>query len=364
MLKRARMIRKIRRLIGEDIHCYIRSEGKKSAFLQLKELVMLGKYYKYIPYHYIKHCMYLRSFDGDIFDYVPPELIHRYRNHLNREGSHNDVIDKKRFCEIMMQNDLRVVPTLFVISRDRSLRDKDGNLIDFNEFRRSLLESKESHFFIKPYDGGSGRGIYKMSLCDQNISINSNIAHSESDLYRILFNEAVHGGYIVQKAIRQHELINKINPSSVNTIRIDTLLVDDEVFYNAALLRVGNKESYTDNWANGGFIVNIDLDTGILDSHAKTKAKYGRLDVEAHPTSGFRFEGATIPFWSEVKELVRSAAFALYPLRSLGWDIAIAHDGPVIIETNHDFDIFMSQEALKGLRRSAIGQLVLNKRLI
>jgi len=348
--------------MAEDLLFYIKSSNKKSMIRQFKELLRLGKYYRYMPYHYIKHCMYFKSFNGDILDYIPPELVHVYRDNLNREGSRDDVIDKNKFCHIMMQHDLNVAQTLFSISRDQLIKDKNENLIGFNEFRKMLQESKEESFFIKPYNGGSGRDIYKMSLCSQNISINSNVIHGESDLYSNLFGKIGCDEYIVQNSIRQHELMNKINFYSVNTIRIDTLIIDNDVFHNAALLRIGNKESYTDNWTGGGFIVNIDLDSGILDSHAKTKAKYGRLDVEEHPISGFRFKGVKIPFWPEVKELARSAAFVLKPLKFLGWDIAITSDGPIIIEANHDFSIFMSQEALKGLRKAPIGQLMLQQR--
>jgi Sugar-transfer associated ATP-grasp len=57
----------------------------------------------------------------------------------------------------------------------------------------------------------------------------------------------------------------------------------------------------------GGIIVKIDLDKGVLDDFGKTKAKFGRLHIQKHPFSGFRFAGTPIPFWSEVKEVVRDA---------------------------------------------------------
>ena len=74
------------------------------------------------------------------------------------------------------------------------------------------------------------------------------------------------------------------------------------------------------------------LGTGVL------KPKYGAQRVEVHPDSGVRFTGLQVPFWNEVLELCRGAARICPNLRSIGWDIAIAPGGPMIIEANHKWD--------------------------
>ena len=78
--------------------------------------------------------------------------------------------------------------------------------------------------------------------------------------------------------------------------------------------------------------------------------------AERHPQTGFVFEGAILPFWDELKELVGRAARALVPLRALGWDIAICPDGPRVVEANQHYDIFLMQELSGGLRETPIGQ--------
>ncbi|MBE6896635.1 MAG: hypothetical protein E7477_05985, partial [Ruminococcaceae bacterium] len=63
----------------------------------------------------------------------------------------------------------------------------------------------------KPLDGSSGRGVKK--LRPENY-------RKEADLYGKLKAE---GTGIVEECVFQHDAINEINPSSVNTIRIVTL---------------------------------------------------------------------------------------------------------------------------------------------
>jgi hypothetical protein len=49
-------------------------------------------------------------------------------------------------------------------------------------------------------------------------------------------------------------------------------------------------------------------------------------------------------------------------LRSLGWDVALTSDGPLLIEVNHDYDIFLSQYACGGYRETPFGQALLRSK--
>ena len=353
------MLSRIIRFLNEEIVIYLEKTDKKPLSQQIKELQALKKYYGYIPYQYVKHCLYLKSFDGDIFDYIPPEIVHRYRDRINPPDACGTVINKKKFSQVMTQNNLPGTTHLFTVHRRRSIRDRNEKEVTFNEFRKNLTASEKTNFFIKPFNGGSGSGIYKMIARDRCLEINAKEIVNEDSFYETLFSRSLYQEFIVQPEIIQHELLNRMNPSSVNTIRIDTFIQGNDVVNNAAFLRMSNGYTYTDNWAKGGIIVNIDLDTGVLDDFGRTKAKYGRLYIQQHPLSSFRFAGTPIPFWSEVKELVRYAALVLHPLKFLGWDVAIGTDGPILIEANHDFDVFAFQEASRGLRKTPVGEKIL-----
>jgi hypothetical protein len=93
---------------------------------------------------------------------------------------------------------------------------------------------------------------------------------------------------------------------------------------------VGN--AGVDNYHAGGFASPIDIATGRVGPGI---AKDGFERVGAHPESGVRFEGMTLPFWDETLALVKRVAPFFYDLRTLGWDIAITNSGPMIIEANY-----------------------------
>jgi Sugar-transfer associated ATP-grasp len=353
------MLSRIVRFLNEEIVIYLEKTDKKPLSQQIKELRALKKYYGYIPYQYAKHCLYLKSFDGDIFDYIPPEIVARYRDSLNPRDACDTVINKKKFGRVMTQNNLPGVAHLFTVHRSGSIRDSNEKEVTFSEFRKNLTESEKLHFFLKPINGGKGNGIQKMTVRETCFEINTKEIVNEAAFHDTLFSRSRYQEFIVQPEIIQHELLNRINPSSVNTIRIDTFIQGNSVINNAAFLRMSKGYTHTDNWSQGGIIVRIDLDTGVLDDFGKTNAKYGRLHIQEHPLSGFRFAGTPIPFWSEVKEVVCEAALVLRPLKFLGWDVAIGTDGPILVEANHDFAIFSLQEASRGLRKTPVGETLL-----
>ena len=56
-----------------------------------------------------------------------------------------------------------------------------------------------------------------------------------------------------------------------------------------------------------------------------------------------------MPFWKEVLDLCSRAARIIPNLRSVGWDVALTPDGPVIVEGNPDWDLPMVQVHTDGL---------------
>ena len=58
------------------------------------------------------------------------------------------------------------------------------------------------------------------------------------------------------------------------------------------------------------------------------------MTVSAHPKTKIPFEGVRLPFWAEACHLVRQTAVKFIPIRTIGWDVALTPDGPVIVEGN------------------------------
>jgi glutathione synthase/RimK-type ligase-like ATP-grasp enzyme len=76
-----------------------------------------------------------------------------------------------------------------------------------------------------------------------------------------------------------------------------------------------------------------------------------------HPDTGNVIEGFRIPMWAEVVELLERGQRSLPDLRTLGWDIAVTDDGPLIVETNATYDIDIVQVAYQRGVRSDIEEV-------
>ena len=139
------------------------------------------------------------------------------------------------------------------------------------------------------------------------------------------------GDIVIQRPVRQHKDISSINPSSVNTMRIISLLREDGVKIYSSILRVGVGEEKVDNASQGG------VTCGITDD-GKLKARAYKLNGErhdVHPTNGFIFDGYQLPGFEKAKALVEKAHPMVPHFRLVSWDVAIDQDEqPILIEAN------------------------------
>lgn len=137
---------------------------------------------------------------------------------------------------------------------------------------------------------------------------------------------------IIQRELVQHPDLAAINPSSVNTYRLYSILdKDGNAKIYSSVFRVGVGDTKVDNYASGGVSVGIAED-GTLRSDGFNKK--GEKVLE-HPSSGITFLGYQLPSYDKAVELVKRAHPMLAHYRSVSWDIAIIEDGtPVLIEAN------------------------------
>jgi len=349
-----KLLKRIRRFTVEDFVFYIRAPDKKGLRQQLRELRYLYQCYGFPPYQYITHALYLREFQGDIGCFLPPELLHRFRDSLNPQQCWGNALDKQKFADLMMRANLPVVKVLARITHERSIATLNGNGCSFQQLLSWLFDSDQREIFLKPATSGSGMGAFRAKVAGDHLLVDSREI-DEDKFFTMLFANGRYDCYLVQPLIIQHPLLTRINPSSVNTIRIDTLVIDDNIVHNGAYFRIGTGTSHVDNNSQGGLWCAIDLETGKLAPTAMTMTKFGRHSFRTHPVTGCKFEGITLPYWEETKQVVCSGARVLLPMRSLGWDVAITEHGPVLVETNQDYAIALLQEAVQGLRDTPLG---------
>ena len=123
-----------------------------------------------------------------------------------------------------------------------------------------------------------------------------------------------------------------LNSSSVNTIRIMTLLNSDgSVSLCSACLRMGVAGAKVDNASSGGVVAGID-ERGYLKKYAYKPTGERFLK---HPTSDIVFEKFKVPSFEKCKELVMNLAPNYPYFRLISWDIALdLKNEPVLVEAN------------------------------
>ena len=171
----------------------------------------------------------------------------------------------------------------------------------------------------KPLEGSSGVGIARYTAQHW-------LGREAAFLQELLDN---HIGIIEERVI-QHPRMMAMCPTSVNTIRIATLLGDKKQGIVYAFLRIGNG-NVMDNVDQGGMAARVDLATGKLLTVGADKQ--GNTYTE-HPITHTPLIGFEVPFFEEAKAMCLKAAQKVPQMRFVAWDVAITEKGPVFIEGN------------------------------
>ena len=181
------------------------------------------------------------------------------------------------------------------------------------------LVAGQTEVICKPaLDTGSGRGIQFWQL------------PKDFPLMQAFLDDEQNRDYLIQEVIKQHRDLKKIHETSVNSIRICSLLIDGKVEILSACLRMGANGNRVDNHHAGGISAGINID-GTLQKYAYYLD--GRR-LQKH-SQGFVFEGFRVPGYHKAVEMVKKAHPIISHFRLVGWDIAVSEGGePILIECN------------------------------
>ena len=223
--------------------------------------------------------------------------------------------------------------------------------------------SQEFEDFAKKHSVFIGKPI-KESLGGKDISI---FRYNENDIINKLFSECYKEDLIVEEIVSNNESIKAFNDTTLNTVRIYSLLSKDNIpLIITALFRVGRKNNFVDNFSQDGLAAVIDVNTGKIISNA---VDFTHTFYEKHPDSQIPFKGFQIPFWDKVIKTVKEAAMLVPKIRSIGWDIVIREDNTIeILEGNQDAGFKAVQTAdqvgKKDLYKIHIGELYKRRKKI
>lgn len=254
-----------------------------------------------------------------VFDprYIPDPIYYNRINLFYNAHQMAKVIDNKCYYDVLFPD----IPQPEVVARRRGGYWFIGRqLVDENALLAEI--AKDPEVFVKrAVDCGGGHGVHCVTVDD---------AGAYKDQLRGIF-KAWGEDIVIQKSIKQHSALGSLNSSSVNTMRILTVLRKGQVKVYSSLLRIGGGKGRVDNFCSGGVSVGI-ADDGKL----KAYGYYANGDrITTHPATGVAFDGYQLPSFEAAKELVKKAHYYVPDFKMVSWDVAICEDGsPILIETN------------------------------
>lgn len=143
--------------------------------------------------------------------------------------------------------------------------------------------------------------------------------------------------FIVQSKLEQHPDLARLNPTSVNTIRVMSYRKENEVVILYAVIRIGRMGKVVDNETAGGIKADIDLETGRIKGPAfgsPTEPNMPQTD------SGVVLDNYLIPSFPQVLDFVKDLHLRLPYFKMIGWDISVDTNGkPVMIEWNKSAEL-------------------------
>ena len=196
--------------------------------------------------------------------------------------------------------------------------DAEMNLITVKQAVDLCLDYKEE-FLIKPsIDSGEGR-LIEFFAPDKV---------TEKDIEKAF--KDMEANFIMQASVKQHSVLSRLNPSSLNTIRVVSFFFEGEVHFLSSILRIGATNAKVDNVGAGGFACPVKMDGQLNDKAVNRKAEW----VEEN-SIGIKFKDVRIPYFDKVIETIMQSHKKLAHFKLIGWDFSVDLEGdPVFIEFN------------------------------
>lgn len=164
-----------------------------------------------------------------------------------------------------------------------------------------------------------------------------------ADLYDAMTGDPQFPVWVLQERVRNAPEVARLGSADIlQTARIVTAVhPDGTVSVVQCLLKLAAGVGAIDNYrggATGNGIVAVAPDGSLGPVRSLSPDGRGHRTTPDLPATGQRVQGAVLPRWDEALELARRAAELFLPARSIGWDIALTPDGPMIIEGNMWWD--------------------------
>lgn len=331
-----------------DSHSFFPDRERKSREKRVDDNLRWFEEYGFVNRCYNEYGLDIENF-RDQNDYIERYVVKRDRNkqHHGKVNPANHkamVVDKINFYSYLEKMLPGSTPTVRVIFSRTQLYYP---LMEHNSVDAALEALAPGKYVCKPSRGTMGADIFILEKDTQGFILDA--ARASTDQVRARL--APRNRYILQDFVHQHPSFAAVAPSSLNTVRVETVRWKQTTHVHYALARFSARPGVSiDNATQGGTFVGIDIDRGVLKKYGEYFLFENGAHQTRHPVSGVTYQDFPVPFWDEVLSLVTKLHPLFYGLVSVGWDIAITDHGPVVLEGNTSPCSKMAQMANGGLK--------------
>ncbi|HEY0972449.1 MAG TPA: sugar-transfer associated ATP-grasp domain-containing protein [Gemmatimonadales bacterium] len=265
--------------------------------------------------------------------------VMRWYNRQHADSDYRTMMDKELFQAWCAVNGLPHVPTLVTYDH--------GELVFARVDGDPVASLPAADLFQKPADGTGGHGTERWSYVgsprehlwrarDGRTLPASSLLAEMADLSASLPEKfgRLSRRMLLQPCLRNHADLLPLTPGALCTLRVVTVREPGgRAQAILAAYKMARAGAVGDNTDLGGISAPMDLTTGVLGPGVGPRGAV-RVTYEHHPDTGAEIAGREVPFWREAVALAIRGLDASNRLPSLGWDIAITDEGPVLLEGN------------------------------
>ncbi|MDX2157804.1 MAG: sugar-transfer associated ATP-grasp domain-containing protein [Hyphomicrobiaceae bacterium] len=214
------------------------------------------------------------------------------------------------------------------------------------DIHRFLATSKDYPLFGKPTGAAKSLGIVALDGYDGTtgeVLLGDGRRVSAHDLAEEIA-AAYDTGYLFQERGQPHPEVRALSGDSIATVRVYTLYTEKGPRVFRACWKLPAGRNVADNFWRGNILAALDMETGAI-TRAIQGSGLNQVELETHPDTGARLIDAKVPDWQRLVDLALQGAEILDTMPLLGWDIAPAASGPVLIEANNTPDFRLVQMA-------------------
>ena len=259
--------------------------------------------------------------------------------------------NKVLFTALLNQLGLATTQTLAVASKNGSF-GAIPVLRDAAALQKFLRDPAQYPIFGKPRHGSLSVGSVLLTGVDTatgQLTMGSGRS-VDIDAFCAEVMREFGGGFILQRALTQHDTLAKVTGTAVGCVRIVTAIHADKPKAVYGVWKIPSPTAMSDNfWQDGSMLAHVELETGkVLTCRRGTGLD--TEDITHHPVSGEPIVGMTVPHWSNAIKLAQDTHAVFAEFGAPGWDVAITPDGPKIIEMNDNpFHMLYQLAARRGI---------------